>query len=126
MKTDTADNVPRLVVVESPYRGGDARCIAYARAALADCLSKNEAPFASHLLYTQPGVLKDSVPAERLLGLHAGWAFHWRVDAVVFYTDLGISEGVALGIEHALTAGCPVEYRTLDAWTPRKQEGKKP
>lgn len=59
----------RMVIVESPYAGDIERNVAYARACIADCLKRGEAPFASHLLYTQPGVLDDGVPAEdRWLG----------------------------------------------------------
>ena len=49
----------RLVIVESPYAGDIEANVAYARACLGDCLSRGEAPFACHLLYTQPGVLRD-------------------------------------------------------------------
>ena len=43
--------------------------MAYARACVADCLRRGEAPIASHLLYTQPGVLDDDVPEERAQGI---------------------------------------------------------
>ena len=42
----------RFVIVESPYAGDVAANVEYARAAVADCLRRGEAPFASHLLYT--------------------------------------------------------------------------
>jgi hypothetical protein len=45
----------RRVIIESPYSGDVETNVAYARAALRDCLSRGEAPLASHLLYTQPG-----------------------------------------------------------------------
>lgn len=41
----------RLVVVESPYAGDVKRNEEYARRAMADCLARGEAPFASHLLW---------------------------------------------------------------------------
>lgn len=62
----------RLVVLESPYAGDVERNVRYARAAVRDCLDRGEAPIASHLLYTQPGVLDDLVPAERAMGIEAG------------------------------------------------------
>jgi len=69
----------RLVIVESPYAAptpeGIERNVAYARAALADCLGRGEAPYASHLLYTQPGVLRDEVPEQRRLGIEVGLAW---------------------------------------------------
>src|SRR5690606_21487830 len=40
----------RRVIVESPYAGDVETHVAYARAALRDCLSRGEAPIASHLL----------------------------------------------------------------------------
>ena len=53
------------VIIESPYAGDVERNVRYARAAMADCLKRGEAPFASHLLYTQEGVLDDDIPGER-------------------------------------------------------------
>lgn len=103
----------RLVVVESPYAGDVERNVRYARLCLRDCLIKGEAPFASHLLYAQEGVLKDEIPAERKLGMEAGFAWGFVADAVVVYTDLGVSEGMREGIVRAEFEGCPVERRTL-------------
>ena len=53
-----------LVVLESPFAGNVEMNIHYARACMADCLARGEAPFASHLLYTQPGILDDDIPEE--------------------------------------------------------------
>jgi hypothetical protein len=103
----------RLVIVESPYAGDVPRNTAYARLCLADCLALGEAPYASHLLYTQPGVLKDDVPEQRGLGIQAGLAWGDKADATVVYGDLGVSAGMKLGIARAEAAGRPVEYRYL-------------
>lgn len=103
----------RLVALESPYSGNRAANEQYARACLADCLQRGEAPLASHLLYTQPGVLRDELPAERLLGIQAGFAWNSHAAATVVYTDLGISEGMRLGIADAENNRRPVEYRRL-------------
>lgn len=69
----------RRVYVESPYGSSDLKIIernvAYARACIRDCILRGEAPFASHLLYTQDGVLCDEVPEERELGMEAGFAW---------------------------------------------------
>src|SRR5699024_10974542 len=90
----------RRVIVESPYAATSARCVVknekYARAALRDCLQRGEAPWASHLLYTQPGVLDDSDPGERSLGIEAGLVWGGLADATVVYTDLGVSDGMKL------------------------------
>lgn len=107
----------RLVIVESPYAGEVERNVAYARAAMADCLRRGEAPLASHLLYTQPGVLDDDVPAERLRGIEAGLAWGAKADATVVYSDLGTSRGMAQGILQANAERRPVEYRSLPGWS---------
>lgn len=91
----------RLVIVESPYAGNIERNLAYVRAAMKDCLRRGEAPFASHALYTQPGVLRDEDLDERAAGIQAG--FEWRnvAGASVFYEDLGFSGGMKLGMVSA-------------------------
>lgn len=80
-----------------------------------DCLHRGEAPIASHLLYTQPGVLDDDVVGERQLGIDAGHAWLPWAEAVVVYCDFGISKGMRRGIERALTTGRAIEYRYLNA-----------
>jgi hypothetical protein len=111
---DKANPPPRLVILESPYAGEVDANIVYARRCMADCLRHGEAPFASHLLYTQPGVLDDNVPAERMLGIEAGLAWGRLAEATVVYADRGISRGMQLGIDRARAEGRPVEYRHLD------------
>jgi hypothetical protein len=59
----------KLVILESPYAGDVAANTAYARACVRDSLSRGEAPLASHLLYTQPGILRYDVPDERQRGI---------------------------------------------------------
>jgi hypothetical protein len=107
----------RLVVIESPYAGATAAEIEirvrYGRACLADSLARGEAPIASHLLYTLPGVLDDSDPAERRLGIEAGLAWLAAADASVVYADLGISLGMAEGIARAVKSGVVVEFRLI-------------
>jgi hypothetical protein len=105
----------RRVVVESPYAGDVDANIAYARRAIADCLSRGEAPIASHLLFTQPGVLDDDDPDERELGIASGLAWHAVADAVVFYVDRGWSSGMLRAKAYAEQAGATVETRTIDA-----------
>jgi hypothetical protein len=103
----------KRVIVESPYAGNIEENLAYLRACMADCLRKGEAPFASHGLYTQPGVLRDEVPTEREWGIQAGFAWREAADYTVVYTDLGISSGMRYGIEHAQKHGKSIEYRQL-------------
>ncbi|MDA8440097.1 MAG: hypothetical protein M0Z51_14735 [Propionibacterium sp.] len=103
----------RLVIVESPYAGDVEQNVRYARAALADSLARGEAPIASHLLYTQPGVLRDHDPAERALGIAAGLAWGRVADATVIYADLGITPGMQQGIERAQNEGRECEIRRI-------------
>ena len=83
---------------------------------MSDSIRRDEAPFASHALYTQEGVLDDSIPGERRHGIECGFAWRERADLTVVYTDLGISSGMELGIEDAHVKGLPVEYRSLPDW----------
>jgi hypothetical protein len=110
----------RLVVVESPFAADTAvgleTNLRYLRAAMADCFRHGEAPFASHGLYTQPGVLDDGKPEERKKGIDAGLAWATKADAVIVYVDLGISPGMTLGILRATENSKPVEYRTIPGW----------
>lgn len=103
----------RLVIIESPFAGDTEANQRYARAALRDCLKRGEAPLASHLLYTQPGVLDDTDPSERELGINAGLAWGRGASATVVYTDLGMSSGMREGIRRAATEGRRVEYRSM-------------
>ena len=103
----------RLVIVESPYAGDVETNLAYARECMRDCLQRGEAPLASHLLYTQTGVLDDNVPEERQQGIAAGLEWAFMADATVVYIDLGISKGMLDGINHAHKHGRPVERRSI-------------
>lgn len=112
----------KRVIVESPFAGPDyttiARNIRYLRACLRDCLLRGEAPYASHAIYTLPGVLRDDLPHERKLGMEAGWAWVGAagVDGVRVYTDFGISGGMQAGIDRAKDRGLPIEFRQLVDW----------
>lgn len=106
----------KLVILESPYAGDVENNLAYARDALRDCLMKGEAPIASHLLYTQPGVLDDTIPEERKLGIEAGLCWGKLAECSVVYVDLGISKGMEMGIERAKQEGREVEFRSLSKW----------
>ncbi len=106
----------KRVILESPYAGDVDQNVRYARAAMRDCLLRGEAPYASHLLYTQPGVFNDDDPSERQRGIDAGLAWSDVTDIVVVYKDLGISKGMAYGIEAHEKVGQIVVYRTLSGW----------
>lgn len=103
----------RRVILESPFAGDVAGNIEYARACIRDSLLRGEAPLASHLLYTQPGILSDDDGRERAHGINAGHAWLHLADAVVVYTDRGISAGMAAGIRLAEFHGKPIEMRSI-------------
>ena len=103
----------RRVILESPYAGDVEANIKYARRCLRDSLMRGEAPIASHLLYTQPGVLDDGISEERAKGIDAGLAWRGVADATVVYTDRGISSGMRYGISAAKDSEIPVEFRSL-------------
>lgn len=103
----------RLVILESPYAGEVEENVAYAKACIHDCLVRGEAPLASHLLYTQPGILNDDVWEERTLGIEAGLAWYRVAEAAVVYLDRGMSRGMEFGIQRAEQHGVMVEYRHL-------------
>ena len=105
----------RLVIVESPFRATQERTTEqhrlYLNHALRDCVLRGEAPFASHLLCD---ALKDDDPVERALGIKCGWAWAEKADAVVVYSDLGVSPGMRESIDRYQKMGLPIERRKLD------------
>lgn len=109
----------KRVIIESPLnaidREGIERNKLYARRCMHDSLARNEAPFASHLLYDQEGMLDDTHPDHRRLGMSAGFAWGRVAELCAVYTDLGISNGMKLGIDLAIHNSVPVEYRKLDS-----------
>lgn len=102
------------VVIESPHAGDVAKNNAYLLLAMRDALQRGEAPFASHALYTL--VLDDTVPSERDAGIAAGFSWAASADLVAVYTDLGVSDGMRLGIAIHQARGIPIEYRTVPEW----------
>lgn len=107
----------RIVVVESPFAGDVPRNLRFLRACLRDCLLRGEAPYASHAIYTQPGILDDGVQSDRDLGMTSGFAFKSVADTTVVYTNLGISPGMQAGIDASLKQGFRYEYRALpESW----------
>jgi len=111
------DDLEKLVVIESPFKGKSYHetplNILYARACAHDCLKKGEYPFASHLFYTQDGILDDKNEEERILGINAGIAWGNQASKTVVYIDRGISKGMEYGIQRAKESGKIIEYRNL-------------
>jgi hypothetical protein len=104
----------RLVILESPFAGDEQANIDYARLCVRDSLMRGEAPIASHLLYTQPTILDDSVPEERQHGIDAGLAWGAVADVTVVYIDRGTSIGMLRGMSTAHEEGRPIEYRSIE------------
>ena len=101
----------KRVIIESPFRGDTERNIAYARRAIMDSISRGEAPFASHLIYTQ--VLNELVPHESATGILLGFEWYKVVAACCVYTDYGISHGMMLGMEEAIRRRVPIIQRKI-------------
>ncbi len=104
----------KRVIVESPFAGNEKINKIYGAFAMHDCLvNHDEAPYASHLLYTQKHVLRDHISGERKLGINAG--FEWRKSAekTVFYVDLLMTDGMKKGLEDCKIKELPYEIRKL-------------
>ena len=111
-----------LTVIEYPYAADTPAGVAYHEAYLQACirdsvLNHNEAPFASHQMYTR--ALDDSDPHERRKGIIVGLAFAEACSRSVFYVDLGMSRGMRdYGLPAAEKAQREVVYRRLGgAWS---------
>lgn len=121
-----------LVLVESPFKANPVRVksimrcgysasqavqmdeqnnLVYLAQCMRECIARGEAPFASHLLYTQ--FLDDNIPAERAQGIDCGLAWGQKADKTIVYVDLGISNGMHYGIARAKADGRDIEYRQL-------------
>ena len=120
-----------LVVIESPYAGRSSlpwplsiigrwwnrvQNVRYARALMRDSLMRGEIPIASHLLYTQPGILRDWIPEERSLGINAGFAWGRHAVKRIIGLNRGWSSGMRLGVDSAKNLGQKIEYRRLPGW----------
>ena len=112
----------KKVILESPFADDVDKNISYAKQCIRDCLKRGEAPIASHLLFTQEGILNDNNKCERALAIAAGLAWSDACDYVVVYTDYGITKGMQLGIEAHMRAGTKVLYRTLESVQKEKQK----
>ncbi len=107
----------KRVIIESPFAAANGHTRAqheeYARRCMADSLARGEAPLASHLIYTQPGILDDTDPEQRKLGMKAGFAWGEKAELVTFYADFGISDGMLDGLHRAQDLQIPVVKRHI-------------
>ena len=100
------------VIVESPFAGGFVN-VKYSRVCIRDCLDRGESPFASHLLYTQKGILDDKVPDERRKGIDAANGWLEVSDYVAVYMDLGVTRGMLIGVMKAARLSKPIHLRYI-------------
>lgn len=103
----------KKVILESPFSGFVERNIKYARLCVRDSLMRGESPIASHLLYTQDGILNDNIEEERMHGINAGLEWKKVADLQVFYIDYGISKGMQYGMDYAKEHNIPFETRNI-------------
>lgn len=103
----------KKVILESPFAGDVERNIDYARKCVKDSLMRRESPIASHLLYTQKGILNDEIEEERRIGIEAGLCWAFVADLHVFYCDFGLSNGMKQALKYAEENNIPYEFRRL-------------
>lgn len=103
----------KRVVIESPYAGDVEANIAYAKLCVKDCLARGEAPYASHLFFTQYGILNDDVPEERKLGIEAGFAWRDQAQIIAFYLDRGVSRGMIEALKRCDGPFHQIHFRCL-------------
>jgi hypothetical protein len=112
----------RPVVYESPFASTDldtfARNIAYARLLIREgATGYNEAGIASHVIWTQPGILRDTVESERNLGIACGIVFanmaKQGIIGHIYGIDLGWSKGMLKSKEYVLANGGEIVERRL-------------
>lgn len=107
----------KLVVIESPYGDSNptrrASNRVYAREAMRDSIARGECPIASHLIYTQPGILNDEDEVERALGIECGYAWGEHAIHVAFYIDRGCSRGMLAAQDHWRARGKRIVYRAF-------------
>lgn len=96
-------------MIESPWQNG--RHKGYALDCLKDSLDRGEAPFASHLLYTQ--VLDDDDATQRKDGITTGHEFFRAAHFVAVYIDHGITDGMIQGMDAAQRAGRVLVFRRV-------------
>ena len=104
----------KLAIIESPFAGDIEGNIQYARKAVKHALSLGYSPIASHLLFTQEGILDDAIPEERKKGIEAGLSWYKVADICLVYMDKGISEGMMQGINRAVHFGVDIKYFSLE------------
>jgi len=122
-----------ITIIESPFAApslsGLTRNRLYLLDAMRDSIRRGEQPFASHAIY--PQVLDDNDMFERSLGMELGFNMLFVADKVAVYNDLGISDGMNVGVQRAEMANRtfrkdnPLEiiYRSIPYGQWKKHDG---
>lgn len=103
------NNKMTRVILESPYSGDIDRNTRYARICCKDSFLRGENPFASHLFYTQ--FLDEETQREE--GVDLGYECWDSASKIVFYVDLGLSNGMREALLAAIEERKPIEFRYL-------------
>ncbi len=107
-------------VVESPYNPSNGRTLEenerYAILCCLDVLRMGHSPYASHVFFGR--FLDEMKPAERELGMKAGFEWGSQAQICAVYTDHGITDGMKEGIKRAKALGIRVEHRELPGYDP--------
>lgn len=112
MTTGCSVGTKPIVIIESPYAGDVARNKAYLQECIRDCLARGEVPLASHQMYTD--ALDDGDAEQREQGIEAGYALWDIADRIVFYEDLGYSDGMSRARKRVLAEDKPFIRRFLN------------
>ncbi len=85
----------------------------YALRCCRDSLARDEAPYASHVFFDQPGLLDDADAAQRALGMACGREWSRQATLHAFYLDRGWSSGMLAAHEQCMRMGWSMELRYL-------------
>lgn len=107
---------PTYILVESPFAGEVEENLAYAQKCMRHVFLSSyhaaQIPIASHCFFTL--ALDDRNPAERSIGMKAGFAMRSLASEVHVYLDRGLSDGMVYGIRGAIEAGKPIKLWAFD------------
>lgn len=116
MSIKSSTSPPTYILVESPFAGEVDKNLAYAQKCMRHVFfssySGPQIPIASHCFFTL--ALDDRNPAERSIGMKAGFAMRSLASEVRVYLDRGLSDGMVYGIRGAIEAGKPIKLWAFD------------
>lgn len=103
------------VIILSPFKGDISANVEYGWRCVIDSMKRGEAPWASHLFYTQ--IMEDSDPAQRSLGFACEFAWLKAADLIAVYVDRGLSSGMIKTINMVSLNPLiliPIEIRSIE------------